>query len=135
MVTDRFMKGRIQGEGVNVKGLPVTGNVAICDNFIKAPPGSTRSTIRELVNRKEPGLRNFKRRFPRCLGKFSQKQNCHMIAGKLPVIQAETFQNGVFFCNDSGLFTNLAGRRVENGFSPFHPAARQEPARPIGMLD
>ena len=29
MVTDRFMKGRIQGEGVKVKGLPVAGNFAV----------------------------------------------------------------------------------------------------------
>ena len=29
MVTDRFMKGRIQGEGVKVKGLPVAGDFAV----------------------------------------------------------------------------------------------------------
>ena len=29
MVTDRLMEGRIQGEGVKVKGLPVAGNFAV----------------------------------------------------------------------------------------------------------
>jgi hypothetical protein len=29
MVTDRFMKGRIQGDGVKVKGLPVVGDFAV----------------------------------------------------------------------------------------------------------
>ena len=29
MVTDRFMGGRIQGEGVKVKGLPIAGDIAI----------------------------------------------------------------------------------------------------------
>jgi hypothetical protein len=29
MVADRFMAGRIQGEGVKVKGLPVAGHVTI----------------------------------------------------------------------------------------------------------
>jgi hypothetical protein len=29
MVTDRFMKGRIQGEGVKVKGLPMAGDFPI----------------------------------------------------------------------------------------------------------
>ena len=29
MVTDRFMEGRIQGEGFKVKGLPVAGNFAV----------------------------------------------------------------------------------------------------------
>ena len=29
MVTDRFMKSRIQGEGVKVKGLPVVGNFPV----------------------------------------------------------------------------------------------------------
>ena len=29
MVADRFMAGRIQGEGVKVKGLPVAGNFLV----------------------------------------------------------------------------------------------------------
>jgi hypothetical protein len=32
-VTDRIMRGRLQGEGIKVKGLPVAGNAAIGDNF------------------------------------------------------------------------------------------------------
>ena len=57
---DRIMAGRIQGEGVKVKGLPVAGNVAVGDYFIKPPPGSTRCAVRELVNRKEPHFGYFK---------------------------------------------------------------------------
>ena len=53
MVTDRIMGGRIQGEGVKVKGLPVTGDITISDNLFKPPPGSARCTFGKLVNCKE----------------------------------------------------------------------------------
>ena len=48
-LADRIMGGRIQGEGVKVKGLPGAGNAAICNNFIKPPPGSARCAVRKLV--------------------------------------------------------------------------------------
>ena len=51
---------------------------------------------------------NFECRLPRRLRKFAQNQNGHVIAGKLPVIQTKTFKNGLFFRNDSRLFTNFA---------------------------
>ncbi len=60
MITDRFMGGRIQGESVNVKGLPVAGNVAIGGYFIKPSPGSARCTVRKPVNRKELHMGYFK---------------------------------------------------------------------------
>jgi len=40
----------IQGEGIQVKGLPVVGNVALGDDFIKTPPGSARRAVWQLVN-------------------------------------------------------------------------------------
>ena len=39
---DRIMEGRILGEGVKVKGLPVAGNFTVRDNFLKPPPGAAR---------------------------------------------------------------------------------------------
>ena len=59
-VSDRIMRGRIQGEGVKVKGLPVAGNVSIGDNFIKPPPGSARCAFGQLVNRKKLHMGYFK---------------------------------------------------------------------------
>ena len=60
MVADRIMEGRIQGEGVKVKGLPVAGNAAIGDNFFKPPPGSARCAFGKLVNRKKLHMGYFK---------------------------------------------------------------------------
>ena len=57
---DRIMGGRIQGEGVKVKGLPITGDFPIGDNFIKPPPGSACCAFRKLVNRKELHMGYFK---------------------------------------------------------------------------
>ena len=57
---DRIMGGRIQGEGVKVKGLPGAGNIAISDNFFKPPPGSARCAFRELVNCEELHMGYFK---------------------------------------------------------------------------
>ena len=59
-VADRIMGGRIQGEGVKVKGLPGAGDAAICNNFIKPPPGSARCAFRKLVNCKELHMGYFK---------------------------------------------------------------------------
>jgi hypothetical protein len=52
-VADRIMGGRLQGEGVKVKGLPITGDITISDNLFKPPPGSPRCAFRELVNGKK----------------------------------------------------------------------------------
>ena len=60
MVTDRFMKGRIQGEGVKVKTLPGAGDAAISNNLIKPPPGSARGAVRKLVHCKELHMGYFK---------------------------------------------------------------------------
>ena len=57
---DRIMEGRIQGEAVKVKALPVAGNAAIGDNLIKPPPGSARCAVRKLVNCKELHMGYFK---------------------------------------------------------------------------
>jgi hypothetical protein len=56
---DRIMGGRIQGEAVKVKGLPVAGNAAIGDNFFQPPPGSSCYAFGQLVNRKELHMRYF----------------------------------------------------------------------------
>jgi hypothetical protein len=135
MVTDRFMKGRIQGEGVKVKGLPVAGNFAVCDNFIQPPPGSARSPFGELVNRKELHMGNFEIWLPRRLRKFMQRQYSHVIPWELPIIQAKTPENGIFFRDNSRLFPNFPFRRIKNCLAPLHPSAGQKPTRPIGMLD
>lgn len=60
MVADRFMEGRIQGEGVKVKGLPGAGNFAIGDNLFKPPPGPACCALRQLVNRKKMHMGYFK---------------------------------------------------------------------------
>ena len=57
---DRIMAGRIQGEGVKVKGLPVAGDTAMCDNLFQPPPGSARCAFRKPVNRKELHMGYFK---------------------------------------------------------------------------
>ena len=59
-VVERIMEGRIQGEGVKVKGLPVAGNAAIGDNFFHPPPGSARCAFGQLVNYKELHVGYFK---------------------------------------------------------------------------
>jgi hypothetical protein len=56
---DRIMEGRIQGEAVKVKALPVAGNAAIGDNLIQPPPGSPRCAFGQLVNCKELHMRYF----------------------------------------------------------------------------
>ena len=60
METGRIMGGRIQGEAVKVKCLPVAGNVTIGDNFIKPPPGSARCAFGEPLNRKKLHMGYFK---------------------------------------------------------------------------
>ena len=60
MVTDRIMEGRIQGEGVKVKSLPITRDIAVRENLIKPPPGSARCAFRKLVNCKELHMGYFK---------------------------------------------------------------------------
>ena len=49
----RIMEGRIQGEGVKVKGLPVAGNFTVRYNFLKPPPGSPRCAFGQIVNWEE----------------------------------------------------------------------------------
>ena len=58
-----------------------------------------------------------------------------MVTGKLAVIQANTLQNRLLLRDDSGLFPDFAFGRIKNRLAPFHPAAGQKPARPIGMPD
>ena len=122
MMTDMFIKGRIQGRGIKVKGLPVVGCHSIGDNLIKPPAGPSRCAVRQLVKAKELCARDFECWFPQLAHKFMQGQDRHMIARKLPVIQAKTFQNGLFFRNNSRLFANFASRRVEDCLAPLHPA-------------
>ena len=56
---DRIMAGRIQGEGVKVKGLPSAGDIAMSGNLFQPPPGSASCTFRQLVNCKELHMRYF----------------------------------------------------------------------------
>lgn len=58
-----------------------------------------------------------------------------MIPGELTVIQANALQNRLLLRYDSGLFPNFTFGRIKNRLAPFHPAAGQKPARPIGMPD
>ena len=57
---ERIMGGRIQGEGVKVKSLPITRDFAVRDNLIKPPQGSARCAFRKLVNCKELHMGYFK---------------------------------------------------------------------------
>jgi hypothetical protein len=57
---DRIMDGRIQGEGVKVKGLPNMGDFAMSNNLLKAPPGPPRCAFGQLVNCEELHMGYFK---------------------------------------------------------------------------
>jgi len=56
-----------------------------------------------------------------------------MVTREPVIIQADAPQDRLLLRDDPRLFPDFALGRFKNCLAPLHPAAWQEPARPVGM--